>query len=131
MNIFRSLPLIIKYAPLVYSAVNIIEDLYGSAVPGPEKKRIVLAWLADTSTRLNLPWGDAAVQVVSNLIDTVVGIYNFIGVFRNKEDADESEELKVATQSVVSDTKERADANVRQVTEQDPALKAFMEQMER
>lgn len=132
MNIFRVLPLIVKYAPLVYSAVNIVEDLYGSTKSGPEKKELVMAWLSNTARQLALPWGDAAIGVVSNLIDTVVGIYNFIGLFRSRSsEGEEPAEVQAATVEVAAQTEATVKENVRKVTEQDPELAAFLEKMER
>lgn len=124
---FRFIPIIIKWMPLVISAITTVESLFGSGMTGAQKKEKVLAWLSRLAKERNLPWGEDAINVISDLIDTVVGIMNFVGLFRNRE-AVEFNELG-EQEELASSTAPASTANVAKAKEQDPELAAFLEKM--
>lgn len=134
MNVFQWLGLALKWGPHVISAVYLIESLFGPAMTGPEKKAAVLAWLRERKEQMEkagipMPWGDAVIAVIENLIDTVVGLLNILKVFRHKDE--EAAEAIVATDAVVAAVNGAGKANVDRVLAEDPALARFIAKTER
>lgn len=129
MNLFRFIPLLFQWGGTVVSAVVTIESLFGSGLSGAEKKERVMAFLSKVQKDQNLPWGEDVLGVIGNLIDTVVGILNFTGLFRRGQDA--SDEDVSAAAAVVVDTATVTNANVAKAKEQDPELAAFLDKMKR
>ena len=124
MSVFQWLGLAMKWGPHVISAVYLIESLFGSGMSGSEKKEAVMAWLRQQQEKLNLPWGEAAIVVISNLIDTVVGLLNLLGVFRHKKD--EARSVVIAVEEMVDIVGGQGRDNVREVIDSDPELTAFL-----
>ena len=124
MNVFQWLGLAMKWGPHVISAVYLIESLFGPGMTGPEKKEAVMAWLREQQQKLGLPWGEQALTVISNLIDTVVGLLNLLGVFRHKKD--EATEVIVAAGVMADIVNGQGHENVRAVIDADPELAAFL-----
>ena len=121
VSFLRFIPLAIVWIPHVIRGVIVIESLFGSGKPGEEKKAAVLAWLSATGARLGLPWTGAAIAAISDLIDTVVSILNFVGAFRGGGEAIDAGVL-VSDETAVVTNRSIADA-----LEDDPELAAFME----
>lgn len=84
MNLFRAVPLILKWLPHVVTAVSLVEVLSGDKA-GSEKKAAAMKWLHELSSGANLPWGDAAISVVNSLIDAAVSVAHILGVFQSRE----------------------------------------------
>lgn len=126
MNIIQWLSIGIKWGPHVISAVYLIETLFGSGMTGAEKKEAVMAWLRKQQEALQLPWGDQAIGIISNMIDTVVGILNLLGVFRHTEELSEAD-LESGREAAATVKIQ----NVHAVIAEDPELSAFMAKTER
>jgi hypothetical protein len=125
MNLLRFVPIIIRWAPIVYSAVITIEEILGPGTEGKEKKRIALAWLSEMAEQFTLPWGEAAIAVLSDLIDTTVGILHLTGHFSRMDEFD-AEDRDVA----LADSEESeifARVNVDKIAQKDPVLAEFLE----
>lgn len=125
MNFFRSIPMMTRWLPVVYSAVVVIEEIVGPGRTGEEKKALALGWLREQSDRLGLPWGPQAIEILSDLIDTVVGVMNFLGEFRHAgdhtdEELAESEEAARRTDAAMRD-------NLATIASRDEDLARFME----
>jgi hypothetical protein len=136
MNVFHWLGLALKWGPHVISAVYLIESLFGGTMTGPEKKEAVLAWLRERKDQLaangiNLPWGDAVIEVISNLIDTVVGLLNLLRVFRRKDEEANDATAVAAAEAVNEAVNGAGRANVMAVIDADPELTAFVERTRR
>jgi len=130
MNIFSRISLIFTWLPFVVSAVSVVEAMFNPATPGADKKAAALAYLSTVAEKIGLPWGDAAVEVISNLIDTVVTIANFIGRFVKGADAS-PEDVEVLNSPAVKGAAppiEIARKNVAERVAKDPVLDAFMKQ---
>ena len=129
MNVVQGLGLARKWGPHVISAVYLIESLFGPGMSGAEKKEAVMTWLRQQQEKLNLPWGEQVIIVISNMIDTVVGILNLLGVFRHK--SEEDQDVVVAAVDVASAVNGSGRANMNAVIEKDPELSAFLAKLER
>lgn len=121
MNIIQWLSIGIKWGPHVISAVYLIETLFGSGMTGAEKKEAVMAWLHEQQAKLNLPWGGQVIDIISNMIDTVVGLLNLLGVFKREKDLSPAE---IESGKAAAATVDRAGLN--EVVESDPELQRFM-----
>lgn len=114
MNWFKLVPIIIAWVPHVVRGVVTIEALFGSGKTGAEKREAVLLYLGETSTKLGLPWGDQAIEVVDSIIETVVRFLNLFRVFSK------GEQPALPSQGT-------PEVNVAQVIHQsDAALEAFL-----
>ena len=125
MNVLRFVPIIIRWAPIVYSAVITIEQILGPGVAGSEKKKIALTWLSEMAEQFNLPWGDAAISVLSDLIDTTVGILHITGQFTRMDEFDDEEREVALADGAEAEVFARL--NVAKVAEKDPVLAEFIE----
>ncbi len=128
-TVIRNIPLILRWMPLVLTGVSVVEGLFGSAKPGSEKKAEVFAWLRKAGEKAGLPWTEQAIEVLDRLIDVIVDILNFFGVFKHTSEYDEAEveahaAIAVATSGVT-------DEHVRKVVTEDALLKEFMEKTKR
>ena len=129
MNVFQWLGLAMKWGPHVISAVYLIESLFGPGMTGAQKKEAVMAWLREQQEKLDLPWGEQVIVVIGNLIDTVVGILNLLGVFRHKDE--EAEDVLVAADEVATLVNGRGRARINAVVERDAELAAFLSNLEK
>jgi hypothetical protein len=86
MQLFRLVPIILKWLPHVVSAVTLIE-LFASDRSGAEKKAAALSWLERTSEKMDLPWGAHVKSTVAGLIDAAVGVANLVGYFAKGQKA--------------------------------------------
>jgi hypothetical protein len=75
------LQIVLKYMPVVISAVKSVEDTVGSEVPGTAKKQIVLDVIS-AAAKAGETIPDADVAAISMLVDIVVGSLNATGVFK-------------------------------------------------
>jgi len=125
MNFFRSIPMMTRWLPVVYSAVVVIEEIVGPGRTGEEKKALALSWLREQSDRLSLPWGPQAIEILSDLIDTVVGIMNFLGEFRHAGDHSEDDLIESEADARRTDSAMRD--NLATVMSRDEDLARFME----
>lgn len=125
MNLLRFVPIILRWAPVVYSAVITIEEILGPGTEGKEKKRIALAWLSEMAQQFNLPWGEAAIGVLSDLIDTTVGILHITGHFSRMDEFD-AEDRDVALADA-AEAEVFARLNVDKLAAKDPVLAEFLE----
>lgn len=81
MQLFRAIPIILRWIPHVVTAISLIEVLAGDQ-PGADKKAAAIKWLETTGKKLKLPWSASVVTIVSSLVDAAVGIANLVGAFR-------------------------------------------------
>lgn len=124
MKLFALVPVLLAWLPEIIKAVFIFEATLDPKTPGPEKKAVVMAYLGEVAAKSKLPWGPQAVELIDGIIDTVVGILNFIGQFRHKKDMDPSEVEAISTASTASSALVAEKVAVR--AEQDEALDAFL-----
>lgn len=100
MTFLKFIPLFLLWIKPVIGAVMTIEALFGGGLTGEEKKQRVLEYLRELNdTKLNLPWGDDAINTISNIIDSVVWFLNKYGFFTHKDE--ESAEDVVATKAAI------------------------------
>lgn len=121
MNILQWLSIGMRWGPHVISAVYLIENLFGSGLSGPEKKEAVMAWLHEQQAKLNLPWGGQVIDIISNMIDTVVGLLNLLGVFKREKDLSP---VEIEFGKAAAATVDRAGLN--EVVGSDPELQRFV-----
>jgi hypothetical protein len=120
VKFFTYVPIVLAWLPEIVKAVMIIEAVLDPKVPGAEKKQAVLAYLSQVAEKSKLPWGDQAVEVISSVIDTVVGIFNFLRVFlKGGETADAVEAPPVVTADAVNE-------RVADAMAHDPVLDSFL-----
>jgi hypothetical protein len=120
VKFFTYVPILIAWLPEIIKAVTIIEAVLDPKVPGAEKKQAVMAYLSQVAEKSKLPWGDQAVEVISSVIDTVVGIFNFLRVFlKGGEAPDTVEAPPVVTADYVNE-------RVADVMAHDPVLESFL-----
>lgn len=86
IKLLKHLPLVLAWLPHVLTGVTLFEGLLDRNTSGADKKAAVLAWLSTLAEKSGLPWGEAALEVISGLIDTVVSVLNFVGSFTHKAD---------------------------------------------
>jgi len=118
---FTYIPILIAWLPEIIKAVTIIEAVLDPKTPGAEKKQAVLAYLSQVAEKTKLPWGEQAIGVVSSVIDTVVGILNFLRVFSKAADkpAEVTDAEPIVTAASVNE-------QVVEAMEHDPILDAFL-----
>jgi hypothetical protein len=123
MKIFALVPILLAWLPEIIKAVAIFEAILDPKTPGSEKKAAVMAYLSEVAAKSKLPWGQQAVEIIGQVIDTVVGILNFLGKFRHKADVDPAE-LEAASAAAVppAETAEK----VAKVAAEDEALAQFL-----
>lgn len=124
MKLFTLVPILLAWLPEIIKAVAIFEAVLDPKTPGPEKKAAVMAYLSDVAAKSKLPWGPQAVQLIGGIIDTVVGILNFIGQFRHKKDMDPEEVEAMSAAAAVSPALVAEKVAVK--AEQDEALDTFL-----
>lgn len=124
MKLFTLVPILLAWLPEIIKAVAIFEAVLDPKTPGAEKKAAVMAYLSDVAAKSKLPWGPQAVELIGGIIDTVVGILNFIGQFRHKKDMDPEEVEAISTAATVSPSLVAEKVAVK--AEQDEALDAFL-----
>lgn len=122
LKLIKWIPIAIAWLPHVLKAVSLFEIVLAPGTPGSEKKAAVLAWLSETAKKLGLPWGDSAIGVVSDLIDTVVGILNFVGQFTHR-----SQGAPVASPEAAQALSESIEA----AKAADPELERFLARLSR
>lgn len=124
MKLFTLVPILLAWLPEIIKAVAVFEAVLDPKTPGPEKKAAVMAYLSDVAAKSKLPWGPQAVQLIGGIIDTVVGILNFIGQFRHKKDMDPEEVEAMSAAATVSPALVAEKVAVK--AEQDEALDTFL-----
>ena len=126
MKFFALVPILLAWLPEIIKAVAIFEAVLDPKMPGSEKKATVMAYLSQVAEKSGLPWGKEAVGVVGQIVDTVVGILNFLGKFRHKAEMDPAEvdAASVAASSVV--TPAEAASKVNAVAADDAILAEFL-----
>lgn len=123
-TVIRNIPLVMTWLPIVMAGVTIFESLFGSEKSGAEKKEAVLAWLRRVGEKLGMPWTERALEVVSNLIDVVVDVMNFVGSFRHAADTPDDE--AAAQLQIVRSTASTLKRSVDDVLDEDPVLAEFL-----
>lgn len=124
LQVLSMIPKILTWLPLVITGVSVVESMLGSGLSGEEKKKAVLAWLREAGQQANLPWTDSAISTLSTLIDAVVGLFNFLGIFRKKEEVAPEE---AAVQVSLADTvRPVVEAKVAAAVDVDPVLAQFL-----
>lgn len=124
MKYLRFIPLVVTWLPHVVKLVSLVEVFGNRNLSGAEKKVAVMAQLSAIAERSKLPWGAAAVEVVSDLIDTTVAVANFLGSFRKSAEVEGEEEVGEAEAAV-------ALAHVEERKAADPVLASFLERTNR
>jgi hypothetical protein len=121
IRFFTYIPILIAWLPKIIEAVTVIEAVLDPKTSGPEKKHAVLAYLSDVAKKTKLPWGDQAIQVIDSVIDTVVGILNFLRIFTHRGDkpAEVVEAPAAVTPAAVTE-------RVADAMKDDPVLDAFL-----
>lgn len=119
MTFLKYIPLFLLWIKPAIGAVMTIEALFGGGLSGPEKKARVLEYLKELNdTKLKLPWGDDALNIIGNIIDSVVWFLNKYGFFTHN--SEEKPEDILATKAAI----EIAGSHNDKVA--DPALAEFM-----
>ncbi len=80
MNVFTILALIAKYLPLVMGTIVAVEQSVHA--PGQTKAQVALNTIQTVSAIAGEAVPEAHVQVVANLINGVVDVFNKTGVFQ-------------------------------------------------
>jgi len=124
MKLFAVVPILLAWLPEIVKAVAIFEAVLDPHTPGSEKKSTVMAYLSQVAAKSKLPWGTQAVAVIGSVIDTVVGVLNFIGTFQHKADMDAEEVKQVAAASPVKPSE--AKAKVAAAAANDDVFQAFL-----
>jgi hypothetical protein len=124
MKLFTLVPILLAWLPEIIKAVAIFEAVLDPKTPGAEKKAAVMAYLSDVAAKTKLPRGPQAVELIGGIIDTVVGILNFIGQFRHKKDMAPEEVEAISTAATVSPALVAEKVAVK--AEQDEALDSFL-----
>lgn len=110
---FKVIGFVIKYLPVIISAVSAVEALAGSA-SGAEKKAAALALVRDFIEKtFKVKVSDGVLQVASEAIDVVVSAMNLFGIFKKGEEV--PEEVKKAEEVVSATVKP---ASIKQSVEQ-------------
>lgn len=123
-TLIKNIPLILQWLPVVMTGATIIEALVGGAKDGAEKKAELMAWLRNVGTKLGWVWTDRVVDVLDQLIDLVIDIFNWRGNFQHTRDMPE-EEVK-AQEAVVMATADVTRKAVAAEAAEDPALAEFI-----
>jgi len=124
MNFLRLAPTLVTWAPFVYGAVILVEQIVGPGRTGEEKKVLVLSWLSRQAREFDLPWGEAAIAVLDDLIDAAVGLMNLLGYFRRGEDFDENERLWADVEA--NESEDALGQNLDKVFADDPVLAKYL-----
>ena len=122
MQFLRLVPILIVWGKHVTRLVMTIEQVFGGNKTGPEKKEAALALLSDLAKQLNLPWGPAVIEVLSDLIDMTVKVLNLRGVFTHRDALPD----EIAATEAMANEEDATASNVSRVIEQDPALADFL-----
>jgi hypothetical protein len=124
MKVFSLIPVLLAWLPEIIKAVAIFEAVLDPRTPGKDKKAAVMAYLSGVAAKTKLPWGPQAVELIGGIIDTVVGILNFIGQFRHKEDMAPEEVEAFSVAATVSSAAVAEKVAVK--AEQDEVLDEFL-----
>ena len=89
---FRVLGFIIRYLPIILTAVKAVEELTDANTTGEEKKLLVLKAVSDVLASFGIVISDTYLDVISKAVDTVVSILNALGIFRHADDESADEE---------------------------------------
>lgn len=125
MQFLRMIPVIFVWGRHVIQAVLVMEGVIRGKESGAQKKAAVLAVLSSIAMETKLPWGPAILDILSDLIDITVKALNLRGMLSGGTVPPEI----AATTVLVADSE--TPPNLSKAIEQDPALKAFLDKMQR
>lgn len=105
---FKLIGFAIRYAPIIISAVTLVEGLVSKDTSGPDKKALVIKTVREVLERMGVKLSADVENLIGNIIDVAVTLLNLFGIFKRKEDVTEVEEatsvpaetVKVAAQAV-------------------------------
>ena len=89
---FKFIGFILRYAPVIVSAITLIEGITSKDTPGEDKKELAIATIKSVLGSLGVTVTPELEKFIGQVIDVAVSILNFLGVFDHAEDAPEGEE---------------------------------------
>lgn len=78
----------IKYAPLVVSAITLVEGLVAPGTSGADKKALVIKTVKEFLARMGVTVNATMEALLSQTIDIAVTLFNLFGIFKRKDDPD-------------------------------------------
>lgn len=92
----RLIGFVLRYLPIIISAITTIEALVSKDTSGEDKKTLAMKLIRETLTALGVVVTEQIEGFVSQVIDLAVMVLNLLGIFKRKDDVDEGEEETVA-----------------------------------
>ena len=88
---FKFIGFILRYAPVIVSAITLVEGITSKDTSGEDKKALAIATIKNVLASLGVTVTPELEKFISQVIDVAVSILNFLGVFEHAEDAPEDE----------------------------------------
>ena len=93
---FKLIGFAIRYAPIIISAVTLVEGMVSRETSGSDKKVLVVRTVREVLERLGVTVSKDVESLIGSIIDVAVTLLNLFGIFSRREDAEVAEELDVA-----------------------------------
>lgn len=115
---FKLIAFVIKYLPVIISAVSMVEGLVSKDTPGADKKALVMATLKQFLSAAGVSLSPQVESIISQVIDIAVTILNALGIFKRKDErGEEDEPAPVSAQAVTPAVVKQAVARVESENE--------------
>lgn len=84
---------VLRFAPVIVSVVTFIEGVTSKETSGEDKKAIAVATIKEVVTAFGVTVTQELETFISQVIDVVVTILNFLGVFKHRDEVAEEDDV--------------------------------------
>ena len=77
---FKLIGFAIRYAPIIISAVTLVEGLVSKDTSGPDKKTLVIKTVREVLERMGVKLSADVENLIGNIIDVAVTLLNLFGM---------------------------------------------------
>lgn len=84
---------VLRFAPVIVSVVTFIEGVTSKETSGEDKKAIAVATIKEVVTAFGVTVTRELETFISQVIDVVVTILNFLGVFKHRDEVAEEDDV--------------------------------------